>query len=52
MNSKLGTLVGLFVLLAGGTGIYVLFRQGPPVGEEVEALPRRSCRWRWGRFAG
>ncbi len=39
MNSKLGTLVGLFVLLAGGIGIYVLFRQGPPVGEEVEAPP-------------
>lgn len=36
MNNKLGTLVGLLVLLAGGTGIYVLFRQGPPVAQEVE----------------
>jgi len=36
MNNKLGTLVGLLVLLAGGAGIYALFRQGPPVAEEVE----------------
>ena len=36
MSNKLGTLVGLLVLLAGGVGIYVLFRQGPPVAEEPE----------------
>jgi len=36
MNNKLGTLIGLLVLLAGGVGIYVLFRQGPPIEEEAE----------------
>jgi len=40
MNNKLGALVGLLVLLAGGASIYVLFRQGPPVVEEVEETPQ------------
>jgi RND family efflux transporter MFP subunit len=36
MNSRLGTFIGLLILLAGAVGIYVLFRQGPPVAEEPE----------------
>lgn len=36
MNDKLGTFVGLLILLAGGIGIYALFRQGPPAAEEAQ----------------
>jgi hypothetical protein len=37
MSNKLGTVVGLVVLLAGAAGTYVLSRQRPPVEEASEA---------------
>lgn len=37
MSNRLGSVVGLLVLLACAAGIYVLSRQGPPVEEASEA---------------
>ena len=36
MSNRLGTFIGLLILLAGAAGVYVLFREGPAVEEEAE----------------
>ena len=36
MNNRLGSWMGLLVLLAGAAGVYLLFRHGHPVEEEAE----------------
>jgi hypothetical protein len=36
MSNRLGTSIGLLILLAGAAGVYVLFREGPAVEEEAE----------------
>ncbi len=36
MNNRLGGLLGLFILLAGGAGLYVVSRQAPGGQEEAE----------------
>ncbi len=36
MNNKLGTLIGLIVLVAGAAGVYFLFRTGPSIESESE----------------